>query len=89
MTAEIHEVPYSQPNEEVISLLEELLEDARSGELRCVMAIGLLRGGYSRTAWGGEPDYYLLSGMVARLQHRIQMIQDDLCIPVEVGGESS
>jgi hypothetical protein len=60
----------NEPVEEVITLLEELLEKARAGEVRALAYAYIEGGGLSNTGWViGTVEAAVLVGSIARLQY--------------------
>jgi hypothetical protein len=60
-----------EPRDDLIGVLENLLDRARSGELQSVVATGLTSEGLRMSAFGGtyREDVYSMLGGVVWLQH--------------------
>lgn len=59
-----------EPRQELVSLLESLLDDAKSGRLQSLIATGFMSDGCRLSAHStGEHDVYSMLGALAWLQH--------------------
>jgi len=71
----IREVKFGKPeqNEDVVKMLEEWLERAKSGELVAIAIAGVKRSGVVSTEWRGTAGgwYHPLASAASILQHRI------------------
>lgn len=65
-----------QPDERVVTYLEALLQRAREGELISFTYVAELCQGDLETGWTEGRDLFMMAGMVARMQHRIQQRLD-------------
>lgn len=63
--------PPGEPVEEVVALLEDWLERARSGELIQVIIGGVTPGGGVSTSWVGKAEHYMVVYAATILQTRI------------------
>lgn len=64
-------VIHGEPNPKVVALLEEVLEQARKGEITAVAIATLAPDGCADSNWAHQAEYFSLIGAVARLQHRL------------------
>lgn len=64
-------------NKQVVEQLEELLEDAKKGEIISLTTIVERKGGFFENIWTGTDDLFVLAGQAARLQHVLQCRIDD------------
>ncbi len=60
-----------QPVPETIELLEQVLEKARSGEIRSVAVVGVKPNYHVFSCWHSEGQYYTLIGGLSWLSHRM------------------
>ena len=70
-------------NEQVVTLLTELLEEAKRGDILSIIIVSELKGGNVASSWSGTDDLYKLAGGAARLQHVIQRRIDQSLTKVE------
>jgi hypothetical protein len=64
-------LPMGEPAPDTIKLLEELLERARSGDLRSIAVAYTVGDHAMRTDWNNEHEFMELIGGVAWLQSRM------------------
>ncbi len=62
-----------QPVPEVVDLLEDMLEEARSGSLRSVAMVGVKESNEVLTYYHSEDNFFTLLGGVACLQSRLTL----------------
>lgn len=61
---------------QAVELLEQLLADAKAGELLSITYVAEIPGNQIVYGWTGCDDIVLVCGHVARLQHRLQQRLD-------------
>ena len=78
MTLKVAEFPKADQQliEQQVKILEELLVQAKAGELDSILALGMHKNGELIHYWSRLGDMILLSGAIARLQHNIQCHMD-------------
>lgn len=64
-------------NESVVETLEEALKLARGGELVNVAIAGMTADGCAFAQWSRSDKFAEMLGAVARMQHRLNMQQDE------------
>ncbi len=60
-----------EPVPEVVSLLEDMLKEAKSGSLRSIAVAGIQANNHVVTAWHEEGNYFSLIGALAWLSQRL------------------
>lgn len=78
MDAYIVAIPPRGPNHDVVEKLEQLLVEAKTGEVQSLLFICDMRDNTVAVGWTGCENLYLLAGHSARLQHLIQNRIDHL-----------
>ena len=63
-----------QPVPEVVEMLEDMLEEARSGSLRSVAMVGVRESNEVLTYYHSEDNFFTLLGGVACLQSRLTLV---------------
>lgn len=71
---EIHPEPVG---EGVVEFLEDLLENARKGELSAIAVATLSREGCIGSGWSRIHNYPSMLGSVTRLSHKINQAMDE------------
>lgn len=74
---EVVKIGKAAPDAEVVRVAEEILERARSGELRSIIWIADANGGWV-SGFVGQHDVLQTVGQLARLQHRLQCDMDSV-----------
>lgn len=62
----------SEPDVEVVSLLERMLEDARSGKIQSITIAGISNLGEFLNATAGQGDFCKVLGSIEILKFRLQ-----------------
>ena len=75
--AKVHEINILRPRKGLVSHLEDLLDDAKSGELTGIIAVGLWQGGNVGSGWSlpNGNNLRTLIGEMEVLKHKL--IDDD------------
>lgn len=63
--------PPDQSVPETIRLLEEMLEKARSGEIRSVAVVTVKANGNVTSCWHSEDQFHTLLGALSWISHRM------------------
>ena len=73
---QIFAIPSAGPDESVVAELGRLLDEARKGRIRAIVAV-YDTGPEIDQVWCGRFDRFQMLGMLSRLAHRIQLNMDD------------
>ena len=65
-------------HDSVVKRLEELLEQARRGDLVMVAVAGVNADDELVQSWSESYDFGRMLGSIARLQHRMNILQDEV-----------
>lgn len=66
-----------EPHLDVIRILEEILTDARKGEVQGFVLAGVDKLGYVQTAWAGDRLVFSQSGALMSLLFTLMLQSDD------------
>ncbi len=66
-----------EPNPDVVATLEEILEEARSGEVVAIAVVKIYRDGASGHAWHCACNPRLMAGCLAEVTHEIFVADRD------------
>jgi hypothetical protein len=78
MPAEIVALPPRGFNADVVERLEQLLAQAKNGDVQSVLFLCDMRDNTIAAGWTGCENLYTLAGHAARVQHLIQKRIDQL-----------
>ena len=74
--AELRVLTAEPQGESIVTLLENLLEMARAGELSSLAVAGVYRDGCVLAEWSDVLSLPILIGAAARLEHRLHLLAD-------------
>lgn len=68
----------NDPDPDLIKMIEGLLEEAKSGDLRGIGYSGIYRNNFIKNDWDGPASAFVLLGALHYLTHELQSAMDEM-----------